>query len=209
MKYKTKPTSKTMAKWQDIIFTICAAVLIPIPSHATRCEGGLVNEGNNKYEVHNKCGEPAFIDSRQIERVKNLGNGEFARFTVQIEEWTYDFGPNRFIRIFTFEDGKLVEMKNGIYGKSSDEDNAAYSRKNRVIQTGDTKYEVIIKLGRPEYTERREIERSKRTRLGDLLIQTIPYEEWTYNFGPRRLIRHVIFENGRVVRVGHGDYSTQ
>jgi hypothetical protein len=35
---------------------------------------------------------------------------------VPVEEWTYDFGPQRFIQFLTFEDGRLVRVQSGDYG---------------------------------------------------------------------------------------------
>jgi len=33
------------------------------------------------------------------------------------------------------------------------------------------------------------------------------FEEWTYNFGPRRLMQVVVFENGRLVDVKSAGYG--
>jgi len=35
---------------------------------------------------------------------------------VRVEEWTYNFGPQRFLQIYRFENGEVVEMKFGDYG---------------------------------------------------------------------------------------------
>ena len=35
---------------------------------------------------------------------------------VAIDEWLYDFGPQRFIQHLTFEQGKLVDVTSGKYG---------------------------------------------------------------------------------------------
>jgi hypothetical protein len=37
--------------------------------------------------------------------------------TVNVEEWIYDFGPQRFIQYLTFESGKLINVRSGNYGK--------------------------------------------------------------------------------------------
>jgi hypothetical protein len=36
--------------------------------------------------------------------------------TVQVEEWTYDFGKQRFIQFLTFEAGKVIRIRSGGYG---------------------------------------------------------------------------------------------
>jgi hypothetical protein len=37
--------------------------------------------------------------------------------SVAVEVWTYDLGPNRFVRTLRFEDGVLVNIHAGFYGK--------------------------------------------------------------------------------------------
>ncbi|HEY6012184.1 MAG TPA: DUF2845 domain-containing protein [Nitrospirota bacterium] len=34
-----------------------------------------------------------------------------------IEEWTYDFGPNRFMRIITFRNNTVSDIRTGGYGR--------------------------------------------------------------------------------------------
>jgi len=33
-----------------------------------------------------------------------------------VDEWTYDFGPQRFVHYLTFLDGKLARVETGSYG---------------------------------------------------------------------------------------------
>ena len=40
-----------------------------------------------------------------------------------------------------------------------------------------------------------------------LAVEDILIEEWTYNLGPTRFIRYLIFENGRLVDIKTGDYG--
>ena len=39
------------------------------------------------------------------------------RKTVVIDTWTYDFGPNSFVRTLTFENGVLTNVEVGGYGR--------------------------------------------------------------------------------------------
>ena len=174
---------------------------------AARCPNGEVSVGNSKYEVLSKCGDPAFEDFRTALKIQQTGANELTRWTVDIEELTYDFGPNRFIQIFLFENGILAKIRQGGYGKSTDADGRYYLRENQKAQTGDSKYEVMIKLGLPTYKERREVEKSRRTSAGDTFIDRIYYEEWTFDLGPNRFVTTVVFENGRVTRVETGKYG--
>lgn len=176
---------------------------------AARCPGGVVAVGNSKYEVLSKCGDPSFEDGRTVEKIARTDLNELTRWTVEIEELTYDFGPNRFIQIFLFENGTLVKIRQGCYGSSTDADGQNYLRNNQKAQTGDSKYEVMIKLGLPTYKERREVEKARQNAAGDTFIDRIIYEEWTFDRGPNRFLQMVIFENGRVTRVDTGKYGAK
>ena len=176
-------------------------------ANAARCPKGDVAVGNLKYEVLSKCGEPSFEESRSVEKIKRTGPDELTRWTVDIDELTYDFGPNRFIQIFIFENGTLTKIEEGCYGKSTEEDGQNYLRKNQKAQAGDSKYEVMIKLGLPTRKERREVEKTRRSATGDTFVDHILYEEWIFDFGPNRFTQTVVFENGRVTRVDTGKYG--
>jgi hypothetical protein len=63
-----------------------------------------------------KCGEPAWKDSREEALSEQLGAGTVRRTYMTIEEWTYNFGPNRFVRIFTFRNGSVTDIRTGGYG---------------------------------------------------------------------------------------------
>jgi hypothetical protein len=36
---------------------------------------------------------------------------------VPLDEWTYDFGPNSFLRFVTFENSQIVTIRTGEYGR--------------------------------------------------------------------------------------------
>ena len=96
-------------------------------SDSCRCGNKLVSVGDTKSEVLNKCGPPTWTEQRKeyrLERVygESYYKGEelrepiLSKVEVNIEEWFYNFGPNRLIQIFRFENGKLVEIETGDYG---------------------------------------------------------------------------------------------
>ncbi|BBA33994.1 uncharacterized protein sS8_2040 [Methylocaldum marinum] len=67
-----------------------------------------------------KCGEPAFADSRiELRYVKLQGTGmEIGQYVpVMIDEWTYDFGSNRFVQLLRFENSRLVGIESLGYGR--------------------------------------------------------------------------------------------
>jgi len=80
------------------------------------CTEQLVSRGDSKNDVLSKCGEPTWQDSHQEELLERLDTGQVRKLFVVVDEWTYDLGPNRFVRIFTFRNGKLVDIRTGNYG---------------------------------------------------------------------------------------------
>lgn len=93
-----------------------------------RCKTRLVSPGAAAYEVRSLCGTPddtqTRTESRTVRRAVsvpcNVGVCSTMvdeTVTVNIEEWIYDFGPQRFIQYLTFESGKLINIRSGSYGK--------------------------------------------------------------------------------------------
>ncbi|WP_257456048.1 DUF2845 domain-containing protein [Archangium lipolyticum] len=103
-------------------------LLLPARGDAAtlRCGNNLVADGASKTDVLLKCGEPAAKESRtesdavkQRRGGKNDSDSTTTEQVVQktIEEWTYNFGPNRLIQVAVFENGKLVDVRSGGYGR--------------------------------------------------------------------------------------------
>jgi hypothetical protein len=96
------------------------------------CDGRIVSTGDSRYEVKSVCGEPDDASQRvEYRTVRGRVSGPCRRIDgkitcsdtreqvveVVIDEWIYDFGRNRFIEYLTFEQGKLVSIRTGSYGK--------------------------------------------------------------------------------------------
>jgi len=93
-----------------------------------RCKTRLISPGAAAYEVRSVCGTPddtqTRTESRTVRRAVsvpcNVGVCSTLvdeTVTVNVEEWIYDFGPQRFIQYLTFESGKLINIRSGNYGK--------------------------------------------------------------------------------------------
>jgi hypothetical protein len=98
----------------------------PAEAASLRCGSELASEGATKADVLMKCGEPAMRDSREVKvKVKNTDRSgedgdetsESVTVTRVIDMWIYNFGPNRFMQIAEFENGVLVEVRSGGYGR--------------------------------------------------------------------------------------------
>jgi hypothetical protein len=110
------------------IFTICLIGLsaVAMPAQALRCGQDLVPDSASFSEVRRICGQPT--DIQQWTEYRSVGvfpspysqrnvtpKGQHAAPTyvtpiivpVDIEEWTYNLGPNRFMRVLRFEGGRL------------------------------------------------------------------------------------------------------
>ena len=83
---------------------------------AMRCGHSLIDIGDYKDDVYEKCGAPESIDTH-TEIIGNIFH--FPRRTidleqyteVQVETWIYNFGSMRFKRYLRFENSVLVEIK--------------------------------------------------------------------------------------------------
>lgn len=109
------------------------------PVRALRCNGRVIDTDMNKAEVLHNCGEPTWVDQREEERIvrhcyrgypsQDFGQ-EYHEYRYQrdgkwytgckifviIEEWFYNFGPNRLTQTLTFENNRLVHIETGRYG---------------------------------------------------------------------------------------------
>ena len=80
------------------------------------CDGDEIKPGLTQYEILQRCGDPSFKDTRQEERLANADEHSKRLSINRIDEWTYNFGPNKFLRILKFENGKLVNVETGDRG---------------------------------------------------------------------------------------------
>jgi Ni/Co efflux regulator RcnB len=91
----------------------------------------LVSRGDHMYDVRNRCGDPDLVTQRletrkvthkvrrwvrgQVEEVE-----EEQEIQVLLDEWVYDLGPQRFIRIVSFENSRVTCVGTGGYGSKRD-----------------------------------------------------------------------------------------
>lgn len=103
---------------------VCLMLLAPAESWALRCDRQLVLEGEVKFQVLRKCGEPDFSETRiEYRSVKLRGSGiqqpgvDFETVVpIYIDEWIYNFGPHQFMQRLIFENGRLVRIFDLDYG---------------------------------------------------------------------------------------------
>ncbi len=109
------------------IFVLVFCAVFPLSVYGFRCGSRLVSPGDRAVDVLEKCGSPDEIQDWVEERVlRDYGSYDDERFPhrspfwvkiqVKVEEWVYNLGPTRFMRILRFENGKLVEIMTGKRG---------------------------------------------------------------------------------------------
>jgi hypothetical protein len=90
---------------------------------------------------------------------------------------------------------------------------------DRLASTGASRYEVKSICGVPDDMQQRTEYRTVRGRVGGRCAPgvrcgtvvehtvEIQIDEWTYDFGRRRFVQHLIFEQGTLVVIRNGDYG--
>jgi hypothetical protein len=122
-------------------FVLAAAALLLGAGDAAaiedmRCGQRMVSKGDTLYAVRAVCGEPDAADRRVVTRSERrrvrgpcfkdragqviCERTEEVFIDVVIDQWTYDFGTQRFVRYLTFENGSLARVATGSYGYKQD-----------------------------------------------------------------------------------------
>jgi hypothetical protein len=101
------------------VATLAAA---PAAADSFRCGNRLVVEGTTRDQLLVWCGEPTDVQQSSIlrppivwyyGRPMRVAGGDLV---VQVERWTYNLGPNKFMRRVRLEDGEVVGIETLGYG---------------------------------------------------------------------------------------------
>lgn len=107
------------------VFLLFLLLAISHSALAMRCNSRLALEGDSSYKFLQVCGEPDYIERSVVYNsvaLKTPLESSFHRNqqivqkreeALQVEKWTYNFGPRRFIREVTFVNGvaQSIEIK--------------------------------------------------------------------------------------------------
>jgi hypothetical protein len=186
------------------------------------CDHGIVSAGDSKLDLLAKCGEPALMEARFEERshfqVSQDGRrGSSRSVTVRVERWTYNFGPQRFQQFVTLETGRVTAVERGTYGYSMEQlrrppPGLGLARCDQLaFHLGDSTFDVLSRCGEPALREEQQVAWSAYGTSGSGQAtggsSGAAVEVWTYNFGSRTFVRHLVFENGTLVRIETGGYG--
>jgi hypothetical protein len=175
-----------------------------LASGSMRCGARLVEEEDLAAELLAACGEPSFRDPFAL-------HGPNGGLYIDTEVWTYDFGPQKLLRLVTLRNGQISQIETDGYGFTP---SAAPPRcEPRRVVEGLSKYRLVMLCGepvtkrsenslRPLYA-RPEIYRGEGGTYAyrNQYVTPVYREEWVYNFGSRSPMRRVILEDGRVTDV--------
>ncbi len=211
---------------RPVLVLALAAVTLPAGAAADegfRCTGGLISVGDCKIDLLGKCGLPSLEEATEDQRTTLVrdrhGQGAVGRtLIVPVERWTYNFGPQRLLEIVTLEAGRIVHIRQGGYGYPvavARREGALLRRAGcdaSLLAEGLTTFDVLARCGEPTLREVRQEARLVAAGIGELeeqLERTRVREVWTYDFGPRALVRFVDLEDGvvRAIRIGAYGYS--
>jgi hypothetical protein len=184
--------------------------LLPAGTFASeyRCEGKIVSVGDTSGELLMKCGEPDWKQSHDEEIIEAWDKDSRHRIIITVEEWTYNLGPDRFMRIFRLQNGKVVDILLGGYGFAKEETNQLQCNAQN-IAVGDSAIEVLAKCGEPVSENEWEEMTSERLDDGTVRKVNITVAEWTYNLGPDKFIRIITLRNGTVVNIQSGGRGSE
>jgi hypothetical protein len=110
--------------WSVAAAALLAAVLIA-PSTASawpvgssfRCGSRLIGPGQTVDDVYALCGDPTDrAVSTELVTFRVAPDVAVTR-PVVVDVWTYDRGPQQFVRFLTFRNGVLVDVDEGSYGR--------------------------------------------------------------------------------------------
>jgi hypothetical protein len=163
------------------------------------CKGETVNISETLKEVAAKCGEAALKDQR-IVTVEETDEEGTHRSTSNIEEWSYDSGPEELVMTYRFENGKLVEISSNGYGSVRDF-SVDRCQNGEALAVGDSTIETYLKCGDPLAKEKLG-NKTIEAESGGIKRRTIlSVAEWTYRYGPNAPGYTVTFENGLATKI--------
>ena len=77
------------------IFLVSMVLATQTSAFALSCDGGIVSVGDLASKVVHKCGQPTYASQREQNYFGPIAGG-FILNTVKVDDWVYNFGPNKF-----------------------------------------------------------------------------------------------------------------
>lgn len=165
------------------------------PAWALRCGTALVGPGDQDFQVRNRCGAPIWIErTSEFEVVGARGPLERQRET-PIEVWTYNFGPNAFMRRLVFRNGVMSREETLGYGVREIGDSCNAQATYEGFSVG----ELVAHCGEPLSRRRSDDGLIQRPAPGVERWRLERREDLIYDFGDNLRLRRYRLVDGRVV----------
>ncbi|MEO6688748.1 MAG: DUF2845 domain-containing protein [Dokdonella sp.] len=178
--------------------TACLILVLLLASpyaFAMRCGSRLASEGDQDFQVRDRCGDPFWTDRyTNVEIIGAHGPVEEQR-EVQFDIWYYNFGPRQLMRKLVFRDGRLLREDTLGYGVNEIGDDC-----NRIL--GDLSAgELVARCGEPMSRRSQTDTLVRRPARGIEQWSDRRREDWIYDIGDREYVRIVRLVDGRVTGV--------
>jgi hypothetical protein len=98
------------------VLALCGDAHATFGAGSWHCGGRLVGPGAPIEDVYALCGDPTFRAASTEFVTRHFRCGVDVTRPVLIEQWTYNPGPQQFVRVLTFCDGTLLDIVEGSYG---------------------------------------------------------------------------------------------
>ena len=69
-----------------------------------------LSQGTSAGEIYARCGAPTSRHQRQRTEIRRDGRGNERLSSVRLEDWIYDIGEHRRMRVLTLENGRLLQV---------------------------------------------------------------------------------------------------
>jgi Protein of unknown function (DUF2845) len=99
-----------------VLALMTALTCVDVYADSLSCSGGIISTGDRSADVLAKCGSPDSKDSHLEEVTQRIDADTKQKVYVTVEEWTYNFGTNQFMRIVVLKNGQVTEILTGNYG---------------------------------------------------------------------------------------------
>ncbi len=99
------------------LVAVTCSVTFATETGSLYCDGRIVSVGDTAGAVVSKCGQPAYAIQRE-ERISDEDYYSGARLitTVVVDDWTFNFGPDRFQYRLILKNGAVWRIESLDYG---------------------------------------------------------------------------------------------
>lgn len=174
------------------VFIVLLAACLNVRA-AVGCGDNLAKEGATRYDILNLCGEPDWRDGWNHAEARGVWSPIELYNSVFVEQWYYNRGPDRLIRLFTFHNLRLVRIDHLGYGWVP---RRSRQCKPDMFLLGMSKYEVWFHCGDPAWAESSGGGQVIRPGVGLGYYSEVHFDTWIYDFGTSRFQRILYFQNG-------------